>query len=87
MSNDDFAGQARKRRSRVILGKPGTIHDLQRLTGGANRNDVVVRCGGDVAALTAANRAANASCSSATQTFDPVAGIVPQIDSRGAGAR
>jgi len=73
MSNDDFTDRLRAVVERII-GAPATLHDLRRLTGGANRStwsfDAELGAGRAPFILQLG-----------VETVDPVAGITPEVDS------
>lgn len=84
MRGDDFpTGDELPARIEAALarhtGKPAKVHDLQRLTGGANRTTMSFDVSGAGEASAAVGARRQFILQLGTQTFDPVAGIVPQI--------
>jgi len=78
LTGDDFPVRIEAALARHT-GKPAKVHDLQRLTGGANRTTISFDASdaGETSAAVGARR--QFILQLGTQTFDPVAGIVPQI--------
>ena len=74
MSDDAFLTQLEMALARHT-GKPAKVHDLQRLTGGANRTTMSF----DASEGDAGGERRQFIIQLGTETFDPVAGIVPQI--------
>lgn len=72
MSNDDFTVRLRAVVERKI-GAPATLHDLRRLTGGANRSTWSFDAGIGAARLPFILQLG-------VETFDPVAGFTPEVD-------
>ena len=73
MSNDDFTARLRSIVERRI-GAPAALHDLRRLTGGANRSTWSFDAELDAARLPLILQLG-------VETEDPVAGITPEVDS------
>ena len=78
MSDDDFQVRLEAALARHT-GKPAKVHDLQRLTGGANRTTMSFDVGGDAGGADPSEPRRQCILQLGTQTFDSVAGIVPQI--------
>ena len=78
MSDDDFSARLEAALARHT-GKPAKVHDLQRLTGGANRTTMSFDAVGadDAGAAAAARRQFIVQLGA--QSLDPVAGMMPQI--------
>ncbi len=74
MSDDAFLTRLEMALARHT-GKPAKVHDLQRLTGGANRTTMSF----DASDADAGGTRRQFIIQLGTETFDPVAGIVPQI--------
>ena len=74
MSDDAFLTRLEMALARHT-GRPAKVHDLQRLTGGANRTTMSF----DASNADASETRRQFIIQLGTETFDPVAGIVPQI--------
>ena len=78
MNDDDFQVRLEAVLARHT-GKPAKVHNLQRLTGGANRTTMSFDVGGDAGGADRGEPRRQCILQLGTQTFDSVDGIVPQI--------
>ncbi|HVB80435.1 MAG TPA: phosphotransferase family protein [Candidatus Binataceae bacterium] len=77
MSDDDFSARLEAALARHT-GKPAKVHDLQRLTGGANRTTMLFEANAAGEATAAPQARRQFILQLGSQTFVPVAGILPQ---------